>query len=100
MKKIGIKPLGDRVLIEPKKFLNEQKKGGIIIPDSAKDKPQEGVVIALGPGKKDKNGQRISFDINIGDIVLMSQYGGTDVKFEDKEYKIVNSDEIHAIIEN
>jgi chaperonin GroES len=93
----NIKPLGDRVLLEIREN-TEQMKGGILIPDSAKEKPQEYTVIALGTGKKDDNGNVIPFDVKVGDIVLTSRYGGTEVKVDGKEYKVVNSDDILAIV--
>ena len=93
----NIKPLGDRVLLEIREN-TEQMKGGILIPDSAKEKPQEYTVIALGTGKKDDNGNAIPFDVKVGDIVLTSRYGGTEVKVDGKEYKIVNQDDILAVV--
>ncbi|MBO5306505.1 MAG: co-chaperone GroES [Lentisphaeria bacterium] len=93
----NIKPLGDRVLLEIREN-TEQMKGGILIPDSAKEKPQEYTVIALGTGKKDDNGNVIPFDVKVGDIVLTSRYGGTEVKVDGNEYKIVNQDDILAVI--
>ncbi len=95
---LNIKPLGDRVLVEPIEE-KEVKKGGIIIPDSAKEKPQEGKVVALGTGKTDDDGKKIPFEVKVGDRVLVSKYGGTEVKLNDKEYKLLNSDDILAIIE-
>ena len=95
---MSIKPLGDRVLVETVE-VKEQIKGGIVIPDSAKEKPQEAVVVALGTGKTDDKGNKIPFDVKVGDIVLTSKYGGTEVKYDDKEYKILGSDDIQAIIE-
>ncbi len=95
---LNIKPLGDRVLVEPIEE-KEVKKGGIIIPDSAKEKPQEGKVVALGTGKTDDDGKKIPFEVKVGDRVLVSKYGGTEVKINDKEYKLLNSDDILAIIE-
>jgi chaperonin GroES len=94
---LKIKPLGDRVLVEPVEE-TEQKKGGIIIPDSAKEKPMESKVVALGTGKKDDNGKTVPFDVKVGDVVLTSKYGGTDVKINDKEYKILDSDDILAVV--
>ena len=93
----NIKPLGDRVLLELSEN-TEQMKGGILIPDTAKEKPQEYVVIALGTGKTDDNGKKIPFDVKVGDVVLTSRYGGTEVKVGDKEYKVVNQDDILAIV--
>jgi chaperonin GroES len=95
---LNIKPLGDRVLIEPVEE-KEVKKGGIIIPDTAKEKPQEGVVRALGTGKLDENGKRIPFEVKVGDRVLVSKYGGTEIKVDDKEYKLMSSDDLLAILE-
>lgn len=94
---INIKPLGDRVLVES---LEEKEvvKGGILIPDSAKEKPQEAKVIALGTGKRDDDGKKIPFEVKVGDTVLTSKYGGTDIKHEDKEYKILNSSDILAVV--
>ena len=93
-----IQPLGDRVLVEPVKDSGEQKKGGIIIPDSAKEKPQEGKVIALGTGKLDDDGKKIPFNVKKGDTVLMPKYGGTEVKLNDVEYQIMREDDILAVI--
>ncbi len=92
-----IRPLGDRVLVEAVEE-KEQIKGGIVIPDSAKEKPQEARVVALGSGKLDDNGNKIPFEVKVGDMVLTSKYGGTEVKFDDKEYKILNTDDIQAVI--
>ena len=97
MANVNIKPLGDRVLLEICEN-REQMKGGILIPDSAKEKPQEYKVIALGTGKNDENGKKIPFDVKVGDIVLTSRYGGTEVKVDDKEYKVVSQDDILAVI--
>lgn len=97
MAKVNIKPLGDRVLLEICEVA-EQIKGGIVIPDTAKEKPQEFKVIALGTGKFDDNGKKVPFDVKVGDIVLTSRYGGTEVKVDGKEYKVVNSDDILAIV--
>ena len=97
MSNVNIEPLGDRVLLEICEN-TEQMKGGILIPDSAKEKPQEYKVIALGTGKNDDKGNKIPFDVKVGDIVLTSRYGGTEVKVDDKEYKVVNQDDILAVI--
>ena len=93
----NIKPLGDRVLLELAEN-TEQMKGGILIPDTAKETPQEYIVIALGTGKNDDNGNKIPFDVKVGDKVLTSRYGGTEVKVGDKEYKIVGQDDILAVV--
>ncbi|MEI6056275.1 MAG: co-chaperone GroES [Lentisphaerota bacterium] len=94
---MNIKPLGDRLLVEALED-KEQVKGGIFIPDSAKEKPQEAKVVAIGTGKLDDKGVRIPFEVKVGDIVIVSKYGGTEIKVDDKEYKIMNSDDIQAIV--
>ena len=73
-------------------------KGGIIIPDTAKEKPQQGKVIALGTGKLDDDGKKIAFNVKVGDLVLMPKYGGTEVKIDDKEYQIVREDDILGVL--
>ena len=95
---MNLRPLGDRVLVEPVEE-KEVKKGGIIIPDSAKEKPTEALVVAVGSGKTDDEGKKIPFEVKKGDRVLISKYGGTEIKIEGKEYKILNSDDILAIID-
>ena len=94
---LNVKPLGDRVLVEQVEE-KEVKKGGIIIPDSAKEKPSEGVIRALGTGKKDDDGKLVPFEVKVGDRVLVSKYGGTEVKIDGKEYKIFNSDDLIAVV--
>ena len=94
---MNIRPLGDRVLVEA----IEQKevvKGGIFIPDTAKEKPQEAKVIAVGPGRRDENGKLVPMEVKEGDVVLTSKYGGTEIKLDDKEYKIVSSSDILAVV--
>ena len=93
-----MKPLGDRVLVEPQEE-KETEKGGIIIPDSAKEKPQQGKVVALGTGKLDDDGKQIPFNVKKGDIVLMPKYGGTEIKIGNKEYQIMREDDILGIVE-
>jgi chaperonin GroES len=92
-----IKPIGDRVLVEHIEE-KEQVRGGIIIPDSAKEKPQEAKVIAIGTGKKDEDGKILPFEVKVGDRVLISKYGGTEVKIEEKKYTIVREDDILGIL--
>ncbi len=94
---MNIRPLGDRVLVEPLEE-GEVSKGGIIIPDTAKEKPQEGKIIALGTGKLDDDGKVIPFNVKKGNRVLMPKYGGTEVKIDDKEYQIVREEDILAVI--
>ena len=92
-----IQPLGERVLVEPLDA-KEVEQGGIIIPDAAKEKPQEGKVVALGTGKLDDSGKKIPFNVKKGDTVLMPKYGGTEVKLGGKEYQIVREEDILAVI--
>jgi len=94
---LNVKPLGDRVLVEAVEE-KETKKGGIIIPDSAKEKPTEAMIIALGTGKTDDDGKKVPFEVKKGDRVLVSKYGGTEIKLDGKEYKILNTDDILAVI--
>ena len=93
----NIKPLGDRVLVKPLEE-KEISKGGIIIPDSAKENPQEAQVVALGTGKRDDDGKLVEFTVKVGDKVLVSKYGGTEVKVEGESYTIMREDDILGII--
>jgi chaperonin GroES len=94
---VNVKPLGDRVLVKPIEAA-ETKKGGIIIPDTAKEKPQEGEVVALGTGKRDDDGKLIEFTVKKGNKVLISKYGGTEIKIDDTTYLIMREDDILGII--
>jgi len=94
---LNVKPLGDRVLVKTAEE-KEVKKGSIIIPDSAKEKPMESIVVALGTGKTDENGKKVPFEVKKGDRVLVSKYGGTEIKLDGKEYKILNAEDILAVI--
>ena len=94
---LNVKPLGDRILVEAAEE-KETKKGGIIIPDSAKEKPMESIVVALGTGKLDDNGKKVPFEVKKGDRVLVSKYGGTEIKLDGKEYKILNAEDVLAVI--
>jgi chaperonin GroES len=95
---IKVRPLGDRVLVHPIEE-KETKKGGIIIPDTAKEKPQEGEVVALGSGKVDEQGKKVDFTVKKGDRVLISKYGGTEIKIEGENYLIMREDDILGIID-
>ncbi len=95
---VGIKPLGDRVLVENIEEEGEVQEGGIIIPDSAKEKPMQSRVVALGTGKTDDKGEKVPFEVKEGDVVLTSKYGGTEIKYEGKEYKIFSSNDILAVM--
>jgi chaperonin GroES len=97
MAKLKIQPLGDRVLVKAIEE-KEQVKGGIIIPDSAKEKSQEAEVIALGTGKKDDDGKVIPFEVKVGDKVLVSKYGGTEDKIGDDKYSLLREDDILGVI--
>jgi len=93
-----IKPLNDRVLLEAVK--EERKRGGIILPETVeKERPQEGIVIAVGPGKFDEDGKRMAMTVKKGDKVLFTKYGPSEIKVDDKEYLIAREDDILAIIE-
>jgi chaperonin GroES len=93
-----LRPLADRVVI--KRIEEEEvKKGGIIIPDTAKEKPQKGEVIAVGPGRLDEKGNRIPLEVKVGDKVLFSKYAGTEVKVGDEEYLVMREDDILCIVE-
>ncbi|MFN2475669.1 MAG: co-chaperone GroES [Chthoniobacterales bacterium] len=94
---INVRPLGDRVLVQPIEE-QETKKGGIIIPDTAKEKPQEGKVVALGTGKLDDNGKKVEFTVKEGNKVLISKYGGTEIKVDGESYLIMREDDILGII--
>ena len=94
---MNIRPLQDRVLIK-RLDEEEQVKGGIIIPDTAKEKPQEAEVKAVGPGKRDDDGKRAPMDVSIGDRVLVGKYSGSDIKIDDEDYVILREDEILAVI--
>lgn len=93
-----IEPLGDRVLVERLEAKEEEKKGGIIIPDTAKEKPQEGKVIAVGKGRMLDDGKIVPLAVKEGDRILFGKYGGTEVKMEGEEYLIMREEDIFGII--
>jgi chaperonin GroES len=93
-----IQPIGDHILIQHRDDKSEQVKGGVIIPDSAKEKPQEATVIALGSGRKDKDGKVTPFEVKIGDVVLVGKYGGAEVKLDDQKYTLVREDDILGLV--
>ena len=97
MTQTSIQPIGDRILVQPMEE-NEQVKGGIIIPDSAKEKPQNAKVIALGTGKTDKDGKKVPCEVKIGDTVLISKYGGTEVKLDGEKFTLLREDDVLGII--
>jgi len=94
---VNIRPLGDRILV---KAVEEKEvvKGGIIIPDSAKEKPQEAQVVAVGAGKLDESGKRIPIELKKGDKVLISKYGGTEIKIDGEQYQILREDDVLAVL--
>ena len=94
-----LKPLGDRLVVEPKER-ESTTASGLVLPETAKEKPQEGEVIAVGPGRRDEDGKRIKMDVEVGDIVLYAKYGGTEVKIEDKKVLILKESDVLAILEN
>ena len=93
---INVTPLADRVIIEPS-AAEETTAGGIIIPDTAKEKPQEGEVVAVGPGSKNEDGKLSPMDVRVGDIVLFGKWSGTEVKIDNKEYSIMKESDIMGI---
>lgn len=93
-----IKPLEDRVLVEPLEAENTTASG-LVIPDTAKEKPQEGKVLAVGPGRVDDKGVRVPMDVKEGDVVIFSKYGGTEVKYNNTEYLLLNARDILAVVE-
>lgn len=94
---MNFKPLGDRVLVEPKKE-EDQQVGGIIIPDSAQEKPQLGTVVALGTGGKDSDGNDIVFHLKEGDTVYLPKYGGTEIKMDSTTYQVVRQNDILGVL--
>lgn len=92
---VRLEPLGDRVVVKPKPK-EEVTKGGIVLPDTAKEKPQEGEVIAVGPGRLTDDGKRIAMDVKVGDIVIYAKYGGTEIKEDDEEFIILRESDILA----
>ena len=95
---ISIKPLEDRIVIRQVEA-EQTTASGLVIPDTAKEKPQEGEVIAVGPGRVDDNGNRIPVDVKVGDVVIYSRYGGTAVKYEGQEFQILSSRDVLAVVE-
>jgi chaperonin GroES len=96
---MNIKPLSDHILIEPMK-VEEKTKSGILLPDTAeKERPEQGKIIAVGPGKVTSSGKNLPMDVKMGDTVLFTKYGPTEIKVEDKEYLIAKQEDILAIIE-
>ena len=95
---MALRPLHDRILVQRIEE-SEQKVGGIIIPDSAKEKPQQGKVVAVGAGKIEKDGKRITLDVKEGDTILFGKYSGQEVRVDNEDYLIMREDEVLAVIE-
>jgi chaperonin GroES len=93
-----LRPLHDRILVERIEE-GEQKVGGIIIPDSAKEKPQQGKVVAVGAGKPDKDGKKVALDVKAGDTILFGKYSGQEIKIDGTEYLTMREDEVLAVVE-
>ena len=94
---VSIKPLEDRIVIQQVEA-EQTTASGLVIPDTAKEKPQEGDVVAVGPGRIDDNGNRVPLDVNVGDKVIYSKYGGTEVKYSGQEYLILSARDILAVV--
>ncbi|UCC53984.1 MAG: co-chaperone GroES [Anaerolineaceae bacterium] len=94
---INLKPLGDRLVVEPQER-EQTTSSGLVLPETAKEKPQQGEVIAVGPGLRDDDGERIPLDVAIGDVVLYAKYGGTEVKINDQKLLILKETDVLAIV--
>jgi chaperonin GroES len=94
---VNIKPLEDRILVQTVDA-EQTTASGLVIPDTAKEKPQEGKVIAVGPGRVDDNGKRVPLDVSVGDKVIYSKYGGTEVKYSGEEYLILSARDVLAVL--
>ena len=95
---VTIKPLEDRILVQPLEG-EQTTASGLVIPDTAKEKPQEGTVIAVGPGRVDDNGNRVPLDVNVGDVVIYSKYGGTEVRYGGEDYLVLSARDLLAVVE-
>ena len=92
-----IKPLEDRILVQPLEA-EQTTKSGLVIPDTAKEKPQEGKVLATGPGRIDDNGNRVPLDVSVDDVVIFSKYGGTEVKYDGQDLLLLNARDLLAVV--
>ncbi|NLU47562.1 MAG: co-chaperone GroES [Syntrophomonadaceae bacterium] len=95
---LRIQPLGDRLVVKVAEIAEEKTKSGLYVPDTAKEKPQEGEVLAVGPGARDEKGERIPMDVKVGDRVIFSKYSGTEVKVDGEEYLILSESNVLAIL--
>jgi chaperonin GroES len=93
----NLKPLGDRVVVQPK-AKEETTKSGIVLPDTAGEKPQEGTVLSVGPGRTLDNGTKVELDVKVGDTVLFAKYAGTEIKLDGEEYLVVRESDLLAIV--
>lgn len=96
---MNLKPLSDRLVVEPKER-EETTAAGIVLPETAKEKPQEGEVIAVGPGRRDDDGDRVEMDVTLGDRVLYAKYAGTEIKMDGKKFLILKESDVLAIVED
>lgn len=94
---MNLKPLGDRLVVEPM-AQEEMTASGLVLPETAKEKPQEGKIVAVGPGRRDEDGDRIAMDVSMGDVVMYAKYAGTEVKIDGTKYLIVKESDILAIV--
>jgi len=94
---LNLKPLGSRVLVEPLEQ-DDITAGGIVLPETAKEKPQQGLILAIGPGSRDEDGKRIPMDVAKGDKILFAKYSGTEIKLDGKKYLILREEDILAIV--
>lgn len=94
---INLKPLGSRVVVEPVEE-NEVTAGGIVLPETAKEKPQKGTVLSVGPGDRDEDGKHVALDVAVGDVVLFAKYGGTEIKIDGKKLLILRESDLLAIV--
>jgi chaperonin GroES len=97
MSKLNIKPLGDRIVVKPMEA-EEKTKGGIILPDTVKEKPVEGTIVAAGPGRKSDDGKIVEMEVKVGEKILYGKYSGTEVTIEGEEYLIMRESDIFAIV--
>jgi chaperonin GroES len=96
--KVSIKPLEDRVVVQANEA-ETTTASGLVIPDTAKEKPQEGTVVAVGPGRIDDNGNRVPLDVSVGDVVIYSKYGGTEVRYGGEDYLVLSARDLLAVVE-
>ena len=96
---MNLRPLGDRIVVKPSEQ-EEQTASGIFLPETAKEKPQQGSIVAVGPGVRDDSGERVAMDVEVGNIVLYAKYAGTNIKLDGQEYLILKESDVLAIVES